>query len=122
MENEILRWHPYVSAFDDAFLNERGWLEFASAWDVGHLDEGRQMAFGRLFCLAEDIGRNNLYGAFDSFVTAEPLMEMIRLLRKHDIPLPGIEPILRSGVEENGGWGATHPRDFFVARGVFPKD
>lgn len=114
-EQTILPWHRFISAFSDEFLKDRDWNEFAADWAIDHLSEDRQIAFGRLLVFIEAIGVDNLYSGFESDITAEPLIEIISVLKNFHMPLPETSRVSLCKSSENGGWGDLHGREFFVA-------
>lgn len=112
-EQEILPWRRFIAAFEDDCIENEEWREFAAEWGIGHLDLQRQKDLGRMLMLAEKIGGDNLYSAFNNDTTAAPLFELIEIMTDIGVPLPGRGGVSMSKIEEKDGWGELRPREFY---------
>lgn len=64
----------------------------------------------------DEIGRGNLYsGVVDhSPHTWEATLRMLSCLQQMGLPIPDLQPFLRSPFTEDRGWGDPRPREFFA--------
>src|SRR5688500_18590466 len=63
----------------------------------------------------DEIGAGNLYAGvtYDSPGTRDGTLRMLGCMRQMGLPLPALEPFLRSPFTEDEGWGHPRPREFF---------
>jgi hypothetical protein len=64
-----------------------------------------------------EIGAGNIYGGTGDYspYSLAPLNEVIHTMIKLQVPLPDIAPFKKSGFSEDGGWGAEHPREYYLS-------
>lgn len=64
-----------------------------------------------------EIGAGNIYGGTGEYspYTLKPLHAVIHTLMKLQLPLPDMAPFEKSGFHEDGGWGAEHPRGYYLS-------
>jgi len=60
-----------------------------------------------------EIGRGNLYGAFDSKFSLYPLLTVIETLENQNIGLPKTTLFEQSKVSECNGWGNIMDKSYF---------
>lgn len=78
-----------------------------------------RMPFGlavMVVLMYDEIGRGNLYSGVQdgSRGTWNATLRMLACMRQMGLPLPALEPFLRSPFTEDEGWGLPRPREFFA--------
>jgi len=110
---EAQRTQPYLYAFYDEFQEAKEWRGMAEEWGFDTLPDSQQEALGRMLVLLHGPA-GNLFAGFDSYVTADPLIELINIMLTAGLDLPDRSRVTLSRVEESGGWGIPHPREYFM--------
>ena len=97
----------------DGISGEERWRGVAQHWGFDHLVELRQEALVRMLACAYQIGANNLYSGFQSDLTADPLCEIIDVMRLFELELPDTARAAGCRVEQRWGWGPPMTRSDF---------
>ena len=113
-DREIQAAIPGVAGFYDEQREEEEWRAGAEYFGFEHLEDSQQDALNWMIANAQEIGLGNLYAGYDSWCTAEPLVEVINTMQLSGLPLPPRGRVSLCRVQESDGWGVTQPREYFL--------
>lgn len=100
-------WDDEVSAFPSN-LND-----FMASYKLENPKLEKVNLIFELFDLIIDIGRANLYGAFQSELTLIPLERTIEIMEVNDYKLPNLSVFQKSKVTDYHGWGHRVSPNYF---------
>ncbi|MBD1373690.1 hypothetical protein IC620_15190 [Hazenella sp. IB182357] len=97
-----------------SYLPDEDTLEdYAFTFGYETLSLDKQQVMFNVFEEFIDVGQGNMYSAYDSEITLEPLMNLIQILQENDIELPDIMPFKKSKATEQDGWGNPVSYEYF---------